>query len=323
MEHRPEMALQQAVDGWVEQKRKYTKTGEAASYIPELQEADSNALGIVIIGSDGTKITSGDTNTPFSIQSISKVFSFIVACMQHGVSRVLKRVDVEPTGEPFNSLAHLEVKKAEKPLNPMVNTGAITVTSMLEGDTPEEKLEGLFGLYESIIGRPPKIIRNVYESEKETAHRNRAIGYMLLEMGVLASDLDVTLDAYFKQCAMEVYPEDLAKLGLVLANDGVDHLAGKEVIPKEIARLAKVLMVTCGMYDASGKFAAEVGVPAKSGVAGGIMAAVPPQVKKEHVPFTDGCGIGLYGPALDEQGNSVAGIQLLRHLSERWDWSIF
>lgn len=315
--------LQTYVDDWVSFYRKHTADGELASYIPELQNADSNALGITIIGNNGMTIQSGDTGIPFTIQSISKVFAFIVACMECGIPYVLNRVDVEPTGEAFNSIMHLEMKKIDKPFNPLVNAGAITVTSLLKGKNPDEKLKGMLDLYEKILGYRPQVDMNIYASERDSSMRNRAIGYFLLEIGVLESDLEITLETYFKQCSVLITVEDLARLGMVLANDGVDRMTGEEVIPRQIARLAKVLMLTCGMYDASGKFAAYVGIPAKSGVSGGIIAAVPPRVREEILPFLDGCGIGVYGPALDEQGNSIAGIRLLRHIANQWDFSIF
>lgn len=315
--------LQNYVDDWVKFYRKHTADGNLATYIPELQLADQNALGITIIGNNGMTIRSGDVDTPFTIQSISKVFSFIVACMERGISYVLSRVDVEPTGEAFNSIMHLEMKQINKPFNPMVNAGAITVTSLLEGNTPEEKLSGIFELFEKILGYRPAIDEKVYESEKVSSLRNRAIGYFLLETGALEDELDITLETYFKQCSIQITVDDLARLGMVLANDGVDRLTGEEVIPRQIARLAKVLMLTCGMYDASGKFAAYVGIPAKSGVSGGIMASTPPRVREEILPFMDGCGIGIYGPSLDKEGNSTAGIRLLRHIASNWDFSIF
>ncbi|MCM3739505.1 glutaminase [Oceanobacillus luteolus] len=315
--------LQNYVDDWVRFYRKHTVDGELASYIPQLTKADPNALGVIIMGNNGMTIKSGDVDATFSIQSISKVFAFIVACMDRGVSYVLNRVDVEPTGHAFNSIIHLEMRKIEKPFNPLINAGAITVTSMLQGRTSDEKLEGIFQLLEKILGRRPELDVDVYESERESSIRNRGIGYFLLEAGVLESDLGITLETYFKQCSIKITVEDLAKLGLILANDGMDKTTGEEIIPRQIARLAKVLMLTCGMYDASGKFAAYVGVPAKSGVAGGIMASVPPRIREEVLPFMDGCGVGVYGPALDEQGNSVAGTRLLRHIASHWDFSIF
>ncbi|MDX8047196.1 glutaminase [Gracilibacillus sp. S3-1-1] len=315
--------LQGYVDDWVKFYSKHTKEGELASYIPLLTQSNKEHLGISITGVDGFTIESGNVDIPFTIQSISKVFTFIVACMERGVSYVLDRVDVEPTGAAFNSIMHLEVKQLKKPFNPFVNAGAITVTSLLNGKTSDEKLEPIFQLMETILGYRPRLNQEVFESEKETSIRNRAIGYYLVEIGSLESELDLTLETYFKQCSIEVCIKDLARLGTILANDGKDTDSDQEIIPKQVARLAKALMLTCGMYDASGKFAAYVGIPAKSGVSGGIIAVAPPRTRNENLPFLEGCGIGVYGPALDKQGNSIAGIKLLRHIAKQWDLSIF
>lgn len=316
--------LQNYVDDWVSFYRKHTEDGNVASYIPILEQANRDHLGISILGSDGLAIRSGDSDISITIQSISKVLSYIVACMERGVSYVLDRVDVEPTGEAFNSIMHLELRhQLEKPFNPLINAGAITVSSLLEGNTSDEKLKPLLDLLESILGYRPEIDMDVYESERDSSMRNRAIGYYLLETGFLESDLNITLETYFKQCSILMTIDDLAKIGTVLANDGEDPLTGEEMIPRQVARLSKALMLTCGMYDASGKFAAYVGVPAKSGVSGGIMAVIPPRVRDESLPFKNGCGIGVYGPSLDDKGNSIAGMRLLRHIANQWDLSLF
>lgn len=315
--------LQNYVDDWVSFYRKMTSGGKVASYIPILEEADQGHLGITIMGNNGMTIRSGDTGVPFTIQSISKVVSFIVGCMERGVQYMLDRVDVEPTGEAFNSIMHLEMKQVKKPFNPFINAGAITVTSMLNGNTSDEKLQPVIDLMEGMFGYRPALNVDVYESERDSSMRNRAIGYYLLETGFLESDMNVTLETYFKQCSIEITIDDLARFGMILANDGEDPNSQEEIIPRPIARIAKALMLTCGMYDASGKFATYVGIPAKSGVSGGIIAVSPPRVREEELPFLDGCGIGVYGPALDEQGNSEAGIRLLRHIAKQWDLSIF
>ncbi|MFB4168520.1 glutaminase [Virgibacillus sp. JSM 102003] len=315
--------LQSYVDDWVAFYRKHTDDGEVASYIPVLQKADPDDLGIAIIGKNGINIHSGDDDIPFTMQSISKVLSFIVGCMERGVAYMLDRVDVEPAGEAFNSIIHLEMKQVKKPFNPLINAGAITVTSLLEGKTSDEKLKPILQLLEVILGYRPEINVEVYESERDSSMRNRAIGYYLLEVGFLESDLNITLETYFKQCSIEVTINDLARIGMILANDGEDPDTYEEIIPRQVARIAKALMLTCGMYDASGKFATYVGIPAKSGVSGGIIAAVPPRVRDEDLPFLEGCGIGVYGPALDDKGNSIAGIRLLRHIAKQWDLSIF
>jgi glutaminase len=315
--------LQEYVDDWVEFYRKQTNEGQVASYIPILAKANPNHLGISIHGKNGMIIKSGDTDIPFTIQSISKVISFMVACMEKGIGYVLDRVDVEPTGEAFNSIMHLEMKSINKPLNPFVNAGALTVTSMLNGKTANEKLEPIIQLLERMLGYRPSINQAVYKSEDETSVRNRAIGYYLVETGLLETGLELTLETYFKQCSIEITIDDLARIGLILANDGMDPFGEKEIVPRQIARIVKALMLTCGMYDASGKFATYVGIPAKSGVAGGIMAVAPPRVRERHLPFIEGCGIGVYGPALEDRGNSIAGIKLLKHIASQWDLSIF
>lgn len=315
--------LQDYVDSWINFYKKQTVDGEVATYIPILAEADQHALGISIIGKNGVTIKSGDTEEKFTIQSISKVLTFIAACMDRGLSYVLNRVDVEPTGEAFNSIMHLEMKQPKKPFNPLVNSGAITVSSLLSGKTSDQKLDSLFVLMEKMIGYRPQVNVDAYESERDTSMRNRSIGYYLLEGGYLESDLGITLETYFKQCSIEITTGDLAKIGLVLSNDGRDPNTEEEIIPRSVARLVKALMLTCGMYDASGKFAAYVGIPAKSGVSGGIVAVVPPRVRDEELPFLDGCGIGVFGPALDLQGNSIGGIKLLRHIANQWDLSLF
>lgn len=311
------------VDDWVSFYRKHTGDGEVASYIPILAEAKQEYLGISIIGKNDMQIRSGDVDVPFTLQSVSKVFSFIIACIERGVGYMLDRVDVEPTGEAFNSIMHLEMRKVEKPFNPFINAGAITVTSMLEGRTSDEKLQPVIELMETMLGYRPSINVDVYESERDSSMRNRAIGYYLLETGFLESDLNITLETYFKQCSIEVTVDDLAKIGLILACDGEDPKTGEEIIPRQVARIAKALMLTCGMYNDSGKFATYVGIPAKSGVSGGILAVAPPRVREEILPFMDGCGIGVFGPALDEKGNSIAGIRLLRHIAKQWDLSVF
>lgn len=175
---------------------------------------------------------------------------------------------------------------------------------------------------ETLIGKRPRIHEEVFRSEWETAHRNRALAYYLKETNFLEAEVEETLEVYLKQCAMESTTEDIALIGLILAHDGYHPIRHEQVIPKDVAKLAKALMLTCGMYNASGKYAAFVGVPAKSGVSGGIMALVPPSARREQ-PFQSGCGIGIYGPAIDEYGNSLTGGMLLKHMAQEWELSIF
>ncbi|MCH5584833.1 glutaminase [Shimazuella sp. AN120528] len=310
----------QYLDHLIKHFKTYTSKGNCASYIPALEKANPSHLGISIIEPTGSKIQAGDCNIPFTMQSISKVISFIAVCIEHGISYVMERVDVEPTGDSFNSIIRLEMHKPGKPFNPMINAGAITVASLLIGDSPQTKLESLYKLLEKLVGKRPVINELVFQSEWNTAHRNRALAYYLKEMGYLESEVEVTLEVYLKQCSIEVTVEDISLIGLVLANDGYNPILGEQIIPKKVARLTKSLMLTCGMYNASGKFAAFVGIPAKSGVSGGIVALSP---ARKRALFPDGCGIGIYGPAIDDLGNSVAGVKLLEHLVSECDLSIF
>ncbi|MFD2371964.1 glutaminase A [Brevibacillus sp. GCM10020057] len=287
--------------------------GKVASYIPELAKEDPHQLGISVCLSDGTILSAGEAQKPFTLQSISKIFSLIVALCQNGQQHVFERVGKEPTGDPFNSIIKLETIKPHKPLNPMINAGAIAVAGMIQGKSVQERLDCILDLLRRITGNPHIGVNEaVYCSEKKTAARNRALAWFLKDSGVLAGDVEETLDLYFRHCAIEVTAEEVARLGMALAADGVDVRTGDRVFPAEVARICKTFMVTCGMYNASGEFAIDVGIPAKSGVAGGIMATVPQRM-----------GIGVFGPALDEKGNSVAGVKLLALLAKDWELGIF
>jgi glutaminase len=313
---------QHILDEWVEHDRDLAKNGECAGYIPALAKEDPAKLGIYMIGPDGVSMKSGDWESTFTLQSISKVVSFMSVCLEKGISDVLERVDVEPTGDAFNSILRLEMNKPGRPFNPMINAGAIVVSSMLSGESPEEKVDSLLNFLENMVGRRLNFNEEVFQSEWNTAHRNRALAHYLRSSGFLQAEVEEAIYVYLKQCALEVSTADIAKIGLILSQDGYDPIQKIQLIPKEVARLTKALMITCGMYDASGKFAAFVGVPAKSGVSGGIMAAVPPRSRGKS-PFETGCGIGIYGPAIDEFGNSKAGVELIKHVAHTWDLSIF
>lgn len=312
--------LQINLQKWTEESRKYSEKGKCANYIPALANCNPRDLGICLMAPDGEKLTAGESQFPFTLQSISKIFSFISVCMALGIDSVLEKVDVEPTGDPFNSIIRLEAHKPGKPFNPMINAGAITVTSLLSGTTPTKKVDGLLDFLEQMIGRRPVVNQDVFESEWQTAHRNRALAYYLKATGYIESNVEEALEVYLKQCSIEVHAEDLAEMGLVLSHDGYHPIQRKQIIPPDVSRVTKALMLTCGMYNASGKFAAFVGVPAKSGVSGGIIAVVPGRGRGS---FPKGCGIGVYGPAIDEIGNSSAGVALLRKLAEEWEMGIF
>lgn len=293
----------------VQEHRKHTERGQVASYIPELKKADPKMAGLALMTTRGL-FEAGDTGVDFTLQSISKVFSLLVALEYRGVEAVFAKVGSEPTGDSFNSIVKLETSE-QKPLNPMINAGAIAVCSLIPGSSVEERFGLIAELLEKILGRPIAIDESVYRSEKETGHRNRALAYFLKDINGLEGDVDEVLDLYFRQCSILVNCSDLARIGMFLATKGIGE-AGSPIVSANAVRLVSTFMVTCGMYNGSGEFAIQVGIPAKSGVSGGILGVVPGQY-----------GVATFGPALDRKGNSVVGISMLRRLSEVLDFSIF
>lgn len=283
--------------------------GNVATYIPELGKAKKSALGITMLTKDGRCFELGDTETRFTIQSISKVITLIVAFETFGLSTVFERVGMEPSGEAFNSLVELDLN-SNKPYNPMINSGAITVASMLLGhtdfDTMLEKTKILCG--------DPEIDLNeeVYASETANMSRNKSIAYLLESKDIIYNDVDESLELYTKMCSLNVNTKSLAHLGIVLAQDGVDPDTGEQLIRKRVCETVKTIMLTCGMYDGSGEFAVRVGMPSKSGVGGGVMSVADDKV-----------GIGIYGPSLDEKGNCIAGRPILEYLSKMLRLHIF
>ncbi|MBG9791724.1 glutaminase [Paenibacillus dendritiformis] len=305
--------LERELPQWLEESRRMAAAGKVATYIPGLAEARPDALGISLCGIRGERVKAGETEEPFTMQSVSKVFSLLLALLDSGEAGVFAKVGKEPTGDDFNSILKLELVDPGKPFNPFINAGAIAIASLIEGRTPEEKSERLLEFIRMLADDPGITWnRRIYESERETAYRNRSLAYYLKDNGILEGDVEATLDVYFRQCAIEVRTCQLARMALVLANRGCDPVTGHCYIPRRYVQIATSFMTTCGMYNASGEFALEAGIPAKSGVSGGIMALIPGQL-----------GIGVYGPALNEKGNSVAGVHILSMLSEQFEWSIF
>ncbi len=283
--------------------------GKVADYIPALAEADPNHLGITVLTRDGVYHSVGDADHLFTMQSVAKALLLIYALVELGHDKVFSRVGVEPTGDSFNSIVKLETK-GNHPLNPFINAGAIAVMGLIleEGLT----FEHFTSFLERLAGRTLKIDEKVYRSEKETGDLNRSLAYFMKSDQVIKGDVDATLDAYFKMCSILVSTRDLARFGMILANDGVDLINGDQILSAYHASLVKTLMVTCGMYDSSGEFAIKVGMPAKSGVGGGILALAQGKV-----------GIGVYSPALDEKGNSLCGVKALEFLSWSLDLHFF
>jgi glutaminase len=275
--------------------------GALADYIPELANADPNKIALALATVDGTIYSSGDDETEFTIQSMSKPFAYALAIKEHGLAEVLKKVGVEPSGEAFNqiSLGHDQLPK-----NPMINSGAITTHALLPHKKTVSRAEKLRRFLSELAGRELSFDENVYESELKTAFRNMSIGYMLRTVGVLDEDPEEIVHGYIKQCAIKVTAKDLAMMASVLANGGVHAKTGKRILERSVVRQVLSVMMTCGMYDAAGDWLTTVGIPAKSGVAGGIIGVLPGQV-----------GIAVFSPKLDEHGNSVRGVEIFERLS--------
>jgi glutaminase len=237
----------------------------------------------------------------------------MLAILDNGKEKVFSKVGMEPTDDAFNSMLTVENRNSDKPINPMINAGAIATVSMVAGNSCNEAFNRILKFTRKITGNNEMDINEkVYFSEKETGNKNRALAYFMKSTGVIEGNVEEVLDAYFRQCSIEANCKDIARIGAMLANDGVMPWNGERVVPRSVARIVKTIMATCGMYDESGEFAVHIGIPAKSGVGGGILASVPRRM-----------GIGVVGPALDNKGNSIGGMKLLEQLSSEMDLSIF
>ncbi|WP_301120008.1 glutaminase A [Mycolicibacterium fortuitum] len=280
------------------------RDGALASYIPELSTVDPESFGLSLSTSDGYVYESGDTAVEFTIQSISKPFTYALALELIGQDAVDAKIGVEPSGEAFNEISVDNVTKTPK--NAMINAGAIAAVSLVPGAGADERFDRILEFYSACAGRRLHVDMDVYGSEKATGNRNRAIAYMLASFGVLDGDPDEVLDVYFRQCSVRVTSTDLARMATTLARGGCNPMTGRRVIGAKVVRRTLSVMVTCGMYDATGDWVSAVGMPAKSGVGGGIVAVLPGQL-----------GIGVYSPRLDARGNSVRGVEVCRNLSSQ------
>lgn len=301
--------LQETAKAAWEYGRQFLLQGKVADYIPELGKANPVHLGLCIKTTDGKTVEYGDVEQRFSMQSISKVVALATALQHRGFNDVFNHVMMEPSGDAFNSILKLDTA-SNRPFNPLINAGAIEIVNLLCRDFSFEQLLD----FTRAICMDDDITLNeaVYHSEYSTGDRNRAIGYLLKSKEVLEGDVLQTVDLYFKLCSMNVTARSLAGLGLILANGGVDPRSGIRLLSAQTVRTVKTLMLTCGMYDGSGEFAVKVGLPAKSGVGGGIMSCVEGQM-----------GIGTFGPALDAKGNSIGGKNTLEYLSREMHFHIF
>lgn len=284
--------------------------GKVADYIPELAKADPNWFGISIVTADGQVFEAGDCLQSFTIQSVSKPFIYGLALEDLGLEPVLARVGVEPTGEAFNSIVLDEV--SNRPFNPMVNAGAIATSDLIAGKDFPERVTRMLDMFGRYCGRKVHIDNSVFMSERLTGHRNRAIAHLMLNFGIVSPRLDEALELYFQQCSVLVTAHDLAMMAATLANGGVHPVTGERAIPQQYVKYLLSIMHSCGMYDYAGEWAFRVGIPAKSGVGGGILAVVPGQL-----------GIGIFSPPLDAKGNSVRGVRVCKELSEKFGLHCF
>jgi glutaminase len=284
--------------------------GKVADYIPELADADPDGFGVSIASVLGRVYGAGDVAAEFTIQSASKPFVYAFACDELGSEAVHRRVGVEPSGEPFNAIS---LDARGRPENPFINAGAIVTTSLVPAADADERFARVSDALSRFAGRELDLDEEVYRSEAETGHRNRALAGLALAAGSLATaDVDSATDPYFRQCSLIVTTEDLALMGATLANGGVHPLTRDRVVSERAARDTLSVMATCGMYDRSGAWAFRVGMPAKSGVGGGIVAVRPGEF-----------GVGVYSPPLDEAGNSLRGVAMLEVLSDRFGLHMF
>jgi glutaminase len=292
--------------------REYTslKEGEVATYIPELARANPNWFGICLVTVGGSVYAVGDWSQCFTIQSISKPFVYGMALEDNGREAVLRKVGVEPTGDAFNSIS-LDPGTG-RPRNPMINAGAIASAGLIGGKSERGKLKRLLEVFALYAGRELNLDERVYTSESQTGHRNRAIGHMLRNFDILDSDPTPVVELYFQQCSISVNCRDLGIMAATLANRGINPITGKQALRGEYVESVLSVMGSCGMYDYAGEWIYNIGMPAKSGVAGGVIAVLPGQL-----------GVGVFSPRLDSRGNSVRGIAVCRALAQHLDLHVF
>jgi glutaminase len=279
------------------------RDGVLADYIPELAKVEPDRFGLAIATARGHLVAAGDSATAFTIQSVSKAFTYCLAIELIGRAAVLERVGVEPSGDAFNAIEF--DPHTRRPFNPMVNAGAITVAGIIHDIHGNDAFDFVLERFSRAAGRPLELNKAVYRSESATGHRNRAIAHLLLSAGVLSEPVEPIVDLYFRQCSIEVTAVDLAWMGATLANIGANPKSEEQVFDLRAVRDTQTVMFTCGMYDYSGNWASDIGIPAKSGVGGGVVGVVNRQL-----------GIGSYSPRLDRKGNSVRGLAAFAALSD-------
>jgi glutaminase len=299
---------QQAVDAAFA-KFKNLQEGKNADYIPALAKVDPNLFGIALVTTDGKVYTAGDVKTEVSIQSISKVFTMAQVIQEQGLDSIEKRIGVDATGARFNSIIAVEAVKVVQgtgapEMNPLVNPGAISATSMVKGNTSDEVWNKIIGFHDDAAGRQLSVLQDVYKSESDTNQRNQAIGALMLAYGYIKDNWQQAVDLYTRQCSIGVNAKDLATMAATLANSGKNPVTGKQVIDASKVPGVLAVMATAGLYDDSGKWLYHTGLPAKSGVGGGIIAVSPGKF-----------GIAVVSPPLDDAGNSIRAQRAITDIS--------
>ncbi|MEQ1885743.1 MAG: glutaminase A [Bryobacteraceae bacterium] len=292
------------------ERYKNVDDGAVATYIPELGRADPSHFGICLATADGHVFRAGDWDKEFTIQSMCKPFAFQMALELHGLDEVLKHVGVEPSGDAFNSI-ELDAKTS-RPFNPMINAGAIAIASLIKKDPVEAGIQAFVDKMSDAAGRQLRVDEAVLQSESLTGNRNRAIAYLMRNFGIIDEYVNESLHQYFAQCSMLVTCQDVAMMAATFANMGANPVTGKRVFDFQYLKYVLTVMFTCGLYDYAGGWAYEVGLPAKSGVGGGIFGVVNRQL-----------GISVYSPKLDAQGNSVRGIMACRDMASHFGLHAF
>jgi glutaminase len=294
----------------VVERHRADRSGEVASYIPELATVDADGFGAALVSVHGKVHRAGDADRPFTIQSVSKPFVYALAVSELGLDEVHRHVGFEPSGEPFNAIS-LDPDTG-RPDNPLINAGAIVTSALIEGPTAGARFERVRTFLSACAGRELDLDAEVFASEATTGDRNRALAHLARSSGALRRSVDDATEVYFRQCSLIVTTEDLAVMGATLANTGINPLTKRRVMTERAATITLSIMTTCGMYDHSGEWMARVGLPAKSGVGGGIVAVQPAQF-----------GFGVHSPRLDSWGNSVRGSAVLEDLSQDFDLHLF
>ena len=292
-------------------KFKHEESGKNADYIPALAKVDSAYFGLAIVTPHGKIYTKGDVSQAFSIQSISKVFTLALAMEQKGPQAIVDKIGVNATGLPFNSVTAIELNKARS-VNPLVNAGAIATVSLLDGQNEKAKWSALSAWYDKFANRKLSVLEDVYKSESDTNGHNRAIAELLSSYNRFYGDVDINLAIYTRQCSVAVTAKDLAVMASVLANNGVHPLTDKRLMSSINVSRVLAVMTTAGLYENSGQWAYQVGLPAKSGVGGGIIAVSPGKF-----------AVAVFSPKLDAAGNSVRAQKAINFIAKRLHANIF